>query len=162
MKKMKHTIATTINDPAGYDYRDYVDYCEMNGVEAQPDGSDDFLDWVDEEVRINWEEDIDNIRMCKDYNVPVVICGTLGLWDGRHRIAPVRVDSVYQAIRLCSGRDIEDVEVVWNDGVIMVYAHHHDGCNIFEISALNKKGQAKKYADYKPHDVKKLPYLYNI
>lgn len=155
---MKHTLATTRTE--GYTYDEYVCFCEDHGIEPTEEGSTDFYEWAAEEARINWEEDVESIKNCKGYNVPVVVCGTLGLWNGMRKVGPVRVDSVSQAIGLCGGQSIEEMDIVWVDGAIMVYAYHHDGTNIFEISALNKKGLAKKYAAYKPHDVKKLPYLY--
>lgn len=161
MEKKEYVLATTSTD--GFTYEEYKFFCEDHEIEPGEENSGEFYEWCTEEACINWKDDLENIKHCKEYNVPVVITGTLGLWDGRHKISPVRVDSVYQAVQLCmDGRSIEDVDVKWVDGVIMVYAHHHDGTNIFEVSALNKKGVAKKYASYKPHDVKRLPYLYNL
>lgn len=137
---MEHIIATTLYDSSDWDYADYEDFCEVNGYEPT-----DFDEWVADTVQEYYLQDIANIRDYEKYNVPVVIRGTLGLWDGRHKIEPVQVGSVYEAIERCLGHSIADVEVKWVDGAIMVYAYHHDGCNILEISALDGD----------------LPYLYN-
>ena len=105
---------------------------------------------------------MDNIKSCKEYNVPVAITGTLGLWDGDHDIWPRKMESVYDAIRKCVGGDIEWATVMYDDGVITVDAYHHDGCNHFIIKALSKKGITKQFAEYKDYDFKRLPYLYAI
>ena len=152
-----HTIATTSTD--GFSYEEYVEWCEETGEKPTDDG---FEDWKNDESRINWESDIENIECCKMYNVPVRLGGSLGLWDGRHEIRPVRFESVGQALKACIGRDTLDMEVIWVEGTIIVHADHHDGRNVYEICALNKKGQAKKSAAYKPHDIKRLPYLYDL
>ena len=154
---MKRVIATTLNNPKDWDYQDYVEFCEVNRIEPK---EEEFPEWVEEMVREYWDDDMSNIRDFSGFNVPVVITGTLGLWDGPHASVPIRMDSVYEAINRCIGRSIEAVEVTWMDGAVIVHAFHHDGCNIFEISALSKNGIAKSGGDYKPHDTKKLPYLY--
>lgn len=155
---MKYTILTT--DVEGFTYDEYLDWCDVNGVEEGDEESGEFYEWAAEEARINYESDIENIRDFAGYNVPVVICGTVELWNGHHEIVPIRTESVYDAIRKCFERCIDDINVVWEDGLITIYAYHHDGTNIFNVSALSKRGLAKKSADYKPYDMKKLPYLY--
>ncbi len=152
-------LATTQAD--GFTYDDYCDWCECNEVEPAPEESAQFWDWCCEEAQVNWENDMDNIKCEKRYNVPVICAGYLGLWDGRHPIYAKRFESVGDAIMACMGRDIEQMDVEYVDGAIIVHAYHHDGTNIFEICALNKKGQAKVGGDYKPHDTKRLPYLYS-
>lgn len=137
---MKHTIATTVNDPMGFDYQDYLDYCEANCRKPAAEDSDEFYDWISEETAYNFENDMYNIKEFKPYQQPVVITGTLGLWDGKHDICPVEKESVYDAIYACADGCAE-IEVEWEDGIITVYGYHHDGTNIFKIG-------------------KNLPYLY--
>lgn len=69
----------------------------------------------------------------------VFVTGVLGLWNGKHTIVPTRVDSLKDAFWRCS-RDMYDVEVYNNNGVIEINAYHHDGCNSFSIYQLNSKG----------------------
>ena len=140
---MKRTIATTVNGAVGYDYEDYLEYCEMNRLTPGEKESVAFYEWVAEEVSINYESDMENIKYFEPYNVPVILTGTLGLYDGRPEITPRRFDSVHDAIERCFSSSISDIEVIWEDGTITVYAYHHDGTNIFEINAENR-----------------LPYLY--
>lgn len=166
MEKMdyKHgrfTLAT--NEVDQFTYEEYEDWCEDNGIEPGSDTSVEFYEWCAEEAANNWDCDMDNIKSCKEYNVPCIITGHLGLWWGKPEIQPVRMESVYDAILRCiDGRGIDQATVQWNDGVVTVDAYHHDGCNSFIIKALSKKGIAKQYAEYKPYDTKRLPYLYAI
>jgi len=156
-------IATT--DAGQFTYEDYLEWCEDMGVEPGDETSDEYYEWCEDEAQNNLECDMDNIQTCKQYQVPVVITGELGLWDGKHTILPERKDSVYDAVQRCIGRDTNEAEVKWEDGAVVVYAYHHDGCNIFTIRALSKKGQASnayRDEDYKPEHFKRLPYLYTI
>lgn len=161
-KHGKFTLLTTEIDTDAYSREDYEEWCEMNGIEPT-DNEDDFFDYCAEETRDNYESDMDNIESCREYKVPVVVTGTLGLWWGNPEIKPERFESVADAIHSCIERsDSNDVLVEFNNGVITVDCYHHDGCNCFSIRALSKKGIAKQYADYKKHDFKRLPYLYAI
>ena len=164
-KHGRFTLAQTDTEEA-FTYEDYLAWCEENDITPCGEDSGDFYDWREEEARNNWDADLMNIEYCKEYNVPVVIRGELGLWDGKHTILPERKESVIDAIERCvGGGDIHNALVEWNDGVITVEAYHHDGCNIFTISALSKKGQTSNAyhdEDYKPSHFKRLPYLYTI
>lgn len=172
MKKINYnkgtfTILTTSTD--GFEYSEYLDFCEDNDIEPGDENSDEFWEWCREEANINYEYDLEEIRRCKQYDVPVLVTGHLGLWDGKPEIAPVVFPNVYDAIVEMFARDIDDIEAKFVDGEIRVYAYHHDGCNCFTINALSTKGQRKAgyyydktYIDAKPSDVKRLPYLYAI
>lgn len=164
-KHGKFTILKSEIDTDDFSREDYIEYCEDNDLEAGVGDyfEEGFFDWCAEETQANYEADMDNIESCSEYNVPVVVTGTLGLWWGHPEIKPERFESVADAIRRCmNGSDCHDVLVEFNDGVITVDCYHHDGCNSFTIKALSKKGIAKQYAEYKKHDFKRLPYLYAI
>lgn len=164
-KHGKFTILSSEIDTNAFDREDYIDFCEDNGLEAGVGDyfEDGFFDWCAEETQANYESDMGNIESCKEYNVPVVVTGTLGLWWGRPTIQPERYESVADAIHsLITRSDCHDVYAEYNDGVILLDCYHHDGCNSFTIRALSKKGIAKQFADYKEHDFKRLPYLYAI
>lgn len=164
-KHGRFTILKSEVDTDDFTREDYIGFCEDNGLEA---GAGDyfeegFRDWCAEQTQVNYESDMDNIESCDEYNVPVALTGTLGLWWGRTEIRPERFESVADAIQRCIiGSDCRDILVEFNDGVITVECYHHDGCNSFTIKALSKKGVAKQFADYKEHDFKRLPYLYAI
>ena len=154
------TIATT--DIFQFSYEDYVESCEDCGIEPAEEDSNAYWEWCAEQRDFNYEDDMYAIEECEAYNVPCIITGRLGLWNGRHGIAPTKCDSVYDGIQKCIGQSIDDVDVKFNNGVIEVTAHHHDGTNVFEIHALSKKGLKKVGDDYQKHDFKRLPYLYAI
>ena len=160
-KHGKFTILETEVDINAFDRRDYEEWCEENGRETGDES--DFFEWCAEETQHNFDADMCNIQYCKEYNVPVVVMGSLGLWWGRPTIKPERYESVVDAIRDCMNRsDCYDAHAEYNDGVILLDCYHHDGCNTFTIKALSKKGIAKQFADYKGYDFKRLPYLYAI
>ena len=159
-KHGKFTILTNRTD--GFDYEEYLDFCEMNDIEPGGKDSDKFHEWCNEESQVNFDCDMENIKNCKQYNVPVLVTGTLGLWDGKHEIVPTREKSVYDAIQRCILNDFCYIDAEFNDGRINVSVAHHDGMNTFTIVALSKKGQDKVGEDYKPCDMKRLPYLYAI
>lgn len=163
-KHGKFTILKSEVDTNDFDYKDYEYFCrEVMDREPEEKDSEDFYDWCVDETQNNYESDMDNIECCDEYNVPVALTGTLGLWWGRTEIKPERFESVAEAIRRCMNvSDCRDVLVEFNDGVITVDCYHHDGCNSFTIKALSKKGIAKQYAEYKEHDFRRLPYLYAI
>lgn len=155
----EYTIATTSTD--GFDYEEYVEDCEINGMEPGDKDSIEYYEWCADEARNNFQQDLENIKDCTAYNIPVLVSGRLGLWWGKLEITPERKDSVYDAIIDCfSGTD--EVEIKYNNGKIIVFASHHDGTNVFIINALSKKGIAKQNGQYKPCDTKRLPYLYGI
>ena len=160
-KHGKFVILTSDVESSGFTREDYEEWCRDNEIE--PGDDYDFYEYCAEETALNFEADMDNIESCKEYNVPVVVSGTLGLWWGHPEIEPMRYESVADAIHDCMERSDNDYVIVeYNDGVITVEAYHHDGCNCFTIKALSKKGIAKQYAEYKDHDFKRLPYLYAI
>ena len=164
-KHGKFTILSTEIDTDAFDREDFEAWREDMGMEHldEDDMDEAFYDWCAEETQANYEADMENIESCTEYNVPVVLTGTLGLWWGHPEIKPERFESVADAIRRCmDGSDCSDVLVEFNDGVITVDCYHHDGCNSFTIKALSKKGIAKQYTEYKEHDFKRLPYLYAI
>ncbi len=79
-----------------------------------------------------------NIKYGK-YNSDCVILGTLGLWDGRHTIVPVKCNTLVEAIeKLC--RNEYECTVYMENGVIYAEQAHHDGTNLFEVRMLNERG----------------------
>lgn len=159
-KHGKFTLATTQLDADDFCREDYEEWCDINNIE--PGDEDAFYEWCREETDMNFEADMDNIETCKEYNVPVLITGHLGLWWGKPEIDAVRCETVIEAVNKCLRSADYGAIIEWEDGAIKVYSYHHDGCNCFTIKALSKKGLAKQDAPYKAYDTKRLPYLYAI
>ena len=139
--KTEFVIATTVVDYNSY-RDDYEGFCVDMGCEPSEER---FQLWCENETRMNWEDDIMNIRDHEAYNVPVKISGTLGLWWGHPEIKPVNEKSVYDAILRCIAA-CDDAVVKFNDGKIEVEAMHHDGKNCFTISRADGKRFEYLYA----------------
>lgn len=132
-----HGTFCIADSEAEYGYDEYVQECEDNEIEPAEENSHEFYMWCDEMAQADYECDMDNIKCHKPYNIPVTITGVLGLWDGKHEIVPVEMDSVYDAINKCYGRDINHIKAFYEDGAIKVLAMHHDGTNVFYIKPTN-------------------------
>ena len=163
-KRGRFNILTTI--VGDFDYSDYVEWCDINGVEPQGEDSEGYYNWCAEVTDDSYLQDLENIENCEKYQLPVVITGVLHLWSGSHEINPKVYYSVDEAIRNCT-RNADDVEAYYDDGKIEVHAIHHDGTNVFYIQALSKKGNDKmeRYGyieELKKEDTKRLPYLYGV
>ena len=95
---------------------------------------DDYEDSDDIEWRID--------DICDEFgNSPVLIKGTLGLWDGQKRIIPVEAENMRSAIYKCIGRDGEimspnDIDFDYDRKIVTLTVHHHDGTNNFKITSL--------------------------
>jgi len=160
-KRGKFLILTNRPDEITYDA--YLEVCEINDMEPQGEDSEDFRAWQYDQAADNYDSDFDAICDFKKYRVPVTLSGSLGLWDGRHQIVPMRFDSVAAAILACIPRNCGYyIDVEYNDGVITVSLSHHDGFCHFEIRALSESGIEKDFEkdDFTKDDFARLPYLY--
>ena len=152
MVKKQFTLIDTFD--CGLEYADYVDFCEANEITPSDENSNDYYEWLGEERNRMVEDFFDNLKYCK-VDTPVLIEGTLGLWNGTRSIYPMLMEStdyniyngkgrwdnpsVYKAVSKCvSGMD--DFKVEFADGQLIVHGYHHDGTNTFTISKLSKKG----------------------
>lgn len=123
---------------AMYDYADYVECCEVNGLDAEGENSKDYWNWVDEQRVIDRDCFFEEIES-NAYNGHCLIEGSCGLWYGRRTIVPVMCSSLTKAINKCWGNS-NDIEVTFQDGVFFVNAYHHDGINAFTIKRLSNRG----------------------
>jgi hypothetical protein len=140
-KKETYTLVTT--DSTQFKYADYLEYCEDNGIEPEPDGSSEYYDWCADEAEKNYDCDMDNLMYSKLKDKTFLIEGNLGLWWGRPTIKPVVINGIIPSIKRCFGRDINNIEVELNtkDGFIHIQSHHHDGTNFYTLKMLNKNGE---------------------
>jgi hypothetical protein len=153
MSKKQITLIDTYN--SGLEYSDYVEFCEANEITPEPEGSNDYYEWLAEENNRYVEDFFENLRYVNFYT-PVIITGSLGLWNGRKEIYPVVVESsgydynersgkfeykqpsLYNAVKKCIN-GMDDFKVELSEGQIVVHGYHHDGTNIFTISKLTNK-----------------------
>ena len=140
----------------GLEYKDYVEFCEINEITPEPENSNDYWDWIGEETNRYIEDFFENLRYVK-YDKPVIITGTLGLWNGRKEIYPMAMmsedyyqtkdgkwrykhPSIERAVRKCIN-GMDDFKVELSEGEIVVHGYHHDGTNILTIHSVSKKGE---------------------
>lgn len=116
----------------GYTYEDYLDYCNDNELEPKDDESNDYYDWLSEQVDLDWEDFFDNIEYVDLCQRPVTVCGKLGLWWGSPTIEPTKFDDLKSAILACA-EGSWDLEVTLDKGILSVVGYHHDGRNYFTI-----------------------------
>ena len=72
--------------------------------------------------------------------IPVVITGKLGLWNGNPTIKNVECKNIEEAVYKCIS-DMDEVEIYEdNYGNLNIDAYHHDGTNYFTIKKKTDKG----------------------
>lgn len=154
MSKKQITLIDTTD--SGLTYQDYVEFCEANEITPSTEDSNEYYEWESEETQQFAEDFFCNLKYVK-FDTPVIITGSLGLWNGRKEIYPMLVESsenpsLYNAVMKCiNGMDEFKVEL--SEGEIVVHGYHHDGTNIFTISKVSKKGidQVRKIVEQGKH-----------
>ena len=154
MSKKQITLIDTTD--SGLTYQDYVEFCEANEITPSTEESDEYYEWESEETQQFAEDFFCNLKYVK-FDTPVIITGSLGLWNGRKEIYPMLVESsehpsLYNAVMKCIN-GMDDFKVELSEGEIVVHGYHHDGTNIFTISKVSKKGidQVRKIVEQGKH-----------
>ena len=138
-KDLKYTLIDTEDAPS---YNDYLDFCKANDFKPAEEDSEEFYSYVRDTQSIWYNDELDNIKFSKENNTPVLVTGSLGLWDGRHDIYPVLCEDLHEAVVKCAGSS-NDVKVEFDNGVIHVAGYHHDGTNRFTIHKLSALGMKR-------------------
>lgn len=157
MKKNIYPTCVLFDSINDYSHEDFENDCIDLGEDCPYDvnSDEDYYDWLAHQNEIDYDDMITNLQ-CSDYNTYCVIEGTLGLWDGKHDIAPTICKDLTQAIRKCT-RNADTFSVKFENGFINVCTEHHDGTNNFTIKLLSSKGiqlfvETKKYRYGKGYD----------
>lgn len=125
----------TLIDTADYPkYSEYVEYCEGNDVEPSIENSNDYWEYVTDMQIMYWNDMCDQLP-----EIPVIVTGTLGLWNGRHTIIPEKFDTILEAVKKCTG-NADEIKIVMENGVLIVHSEHHDGVNVYYIQKLTSAG----------------------
>lgn len=118
------------DDEAGLKYRDEncIPYTKLGNWEY-----DDWTAQEDFEMLVNELDEAKEATEARRF-APVKIDGSLGLWDGKHKIQPVEEPSWDRAIRRCLN-NMDSFEI-YQSGKYTIYidAHHHDGTNRFKLT----------------------------
>ena len=118
------------------EYNDYLHCIESNEPDKEEE-DDDFYDWVSNMRQMDYDDFLANLKYSK-YNLPCYVRGSLGLWDGIHKIERKDFNDLESAMRACFG-ECDCIEVYCDGNGVYVDAHHHDGCNRFKITIKGKK-----------------------
>lgn len=133
------------------DMDEIKEYCIDMDIEIPEEDSEDYWDIINRIREEEWDVFEQDVKYNYHFsNETFIVTGTLGLWDGAHKIAAyVKCCGLWEVIKWLYGKDTMDMRVEYDgkSGAINVYAYHHDGCNCFEIHALSKKG--KEFVAYK-------------
>ena len=140
---MAKKINITLFDNMNYDFdeykKTYQEEQELSDKEMQDISDDTIYDFIYNRVDCDWDDFKMNLKNCKWVDVPCVIIGSLGLWNGRENIIPTYCEDLETAIKKCVGRN-DYVTIKQVGGHIEVCGAHHDGLNFFAIYLLNDKG----------------------
>lgn len=128
-----------INDAEMFDA--YKEFCEANEIELTSISEDsvDFYNWQGEQLAMEWDDFLTNLRHDDDNNVDCVVTGSVGRWNGTFDIEAKHFSTLEDAILTCV-KSCEYIIICEIDGVIDIEAMHHDATNNFKIHKLNKKG----------------------
>jgi hypothetical protein len=114
-----------------------ADFGEWNG-EANPNYEFDREEF--------WEQVKDFDKKCK--LTGFIVTGCLGLWNGSPNIYPHYFPLLYDALKACLGRSIDDITILENSkGEIIVRAYHHDGTNYYTIYGIGKSRMTPNQLD---------------
>ena len=151
---------TLLDTRCGYKYEDYVEYCEVNEITPEPEGSDDYYDWVSYERNLYIDTFFTNLRYARFNEEPVIITGSLGLWNGSNGEWKYNNPALMKAIKKCMN-GMDDVLVEYINGEIVIHGYHHDGTNILTINKLTPKGKVTAYNAIKNGKViEPKPYMF--
>lgn len=154
----KFTLIDTMRD---VEWDEIREHCEGNDIETLPkEGTKEYWGIVGHIKDWEWDDFIFNLKHCLE-NERFIITGTLGLWNGSHDIYATVKDGLYEAVMYCISESILDVDVHFNDGIIEVNCHHHDGTNCFEIHRLSYLGKKEldKEKYYWGEDIVVKPWM---
>jgi hypothetical protein len=122
-------------------YSEYKDWCELNKIMPKSEYSEAFYKWMADEIENEIEAFFINLKHSK-FNLPCIVAGSVGRWNGRFDIEQTYFADLESAIRACGGH-CDDIIVKQNHSCIEVTGIHHDGRNSFEIRLLTDLGQER-------------------
>lgn len=145
-KMTVYNILTNRTDGWENCYSDYVESCEINGIEPAENGSTEYWQWVYEEIEENIDCDLDNMEYSKIKDKVFVMTGSDYLWDGSHRIRPIFVRGLIPLMKMMwgSGDRHFNIELDTVEGIITSRIWSHDdptGNTRYEARMLNRNGE---------------------
>lgn len=119
----------------------FLEFCEINDIPSNnfTQDSEEFFNWIHEELAIYWEDFKLNLKYDKENNSECVVIGSVGRWNGNFEIKPRKFNTLQEAIDKCV-YNCDYIIIKEEMGVIRVIGIHHDGRHSFTIHRLNSKG----------------------
>ena len=78
-----------------------------------------------------------------------LVTGYIGWYNHNRKVTPAVIEGLEEAVGYALDViNSDQCEIEYKNGSIIVHAHHHDGCNWFEVRRLTEKGanEAEKAA----------------
>lgn len=122
----------------------FDEYIELNELDIK-NYDESLNDFINDELTTHYNDLLANIKY-GSYEVPCVVTGTIGRWNGRFNMNPQKFETLSEAINKCC-TNVDGIVIKLKDGKIEVKAVHHDATNYYEITCLNKLGQMTAGAD---------------
>lgn len=127
-------------------FDEYFDTEEEPVPEYESEGYWQFNEMVNCTEAENFWEDLRQSELNKA-DTPFLVTGHIGWYNSHRKFRPFVTEGIFDAISDClEVINADSCEVEFLDGAILIQAHHHDGCNWFEVRRLTEKG-ADKAAD---------------
>ena len=118
-----------------YDYQDYVESYEANGLQPKGEDSHDFSKWCHEHARNDYDEAIAGLKANPKLSRPFFIKGTISRWNGSFGVTII-MSSFTEAYDKCIGNDTLDVDLGRDEQSLLLDCHHHDATNRFRLWPL--------------------------
>lgn len=141
MKRINRELFNTNNYKESAYLEDYKYICGINDIAFK---EKDFREYQNDILNDDLSHLLNKLEKLYQERY-FLITGTLGLWNGKHKIVPIKINGLSKAIRRClNSNDTLDFSIKQINGTILVEKNHHDGTNIFVIYMLNEKGERSK------------------
>lgn len=125
---MKHTIWSNLNLNVD-DWRDgYKEFCEINGIEYDPDDEDAVHEWMVETNDLYFGDE--HMNLDKVIDGSIICIADLGLWDGRkdgYKILGNSINTIFDI----NSRGFDYAEFYGDGKDIRAKEVHHDGTNYY-------------------------------
>jgi len=167
-RKLLFDSESWLDNIGNKDYYDsYLEWCEINNKTPHDMNSDKFMEWAIEDSWNTVSDEIANLKYSKEIEGMWCIYGTLGLWDGRHKIIPDFAKNIETAIQKCTPSSDYHIKATYDEKAIYLEIAHHDGTNNFTLRLLGEETEQMDKNDEDIEDIeneshfKALPeYLY--
>ena len=135
-KNYKHCLIDTYCD-GGYTYEDYVENCEINGIEPDTEGRMAYWEWIGEQFENDWDDLLDNIKYSKNNGKCMVF--RWGKRGGYKEYEPKIFDSLVEAFEFLGKEGYDAIQAWETNSEIEVHGLDHDGTGIYCIRPMNNR-----------------------